>query len=68
MSFKYNDERRQEMERQGFLVRQIHVCRESHQVTSVWYVYDPRTEAQREAAEEAEFEAYMQKKASEANR
>ena len=68
MSFKYNDERRQEMERQGFLVRQIHVSRETHQVTSVWYVYDPRTEAEREAAEEAEFEAYMQKKASEGNR
>ena len=29
------------MARQGFVVRQIHVDRESHQVTSVWYVYDP---------------------------
>lgn len=48
----------------GFLVRVINVDRRTHQVRSIWYTYDPRSEAEREAAEQAEFEAYMQKKAS----
>jgi hypothetical protein len=67
MSYRYNDQRRLEMADMGFLVRVITVDRVSHQVTAIWYVYDPRSEAEREAAEEAEAEAYA-KKASEANR
>ena len=53
MSYRHNDERRVEMARQGFVVRQIHVCRESHQVVSVWYVYDPDDGEREAAAKEA---------------
>jgi hypothetical protein len=41
MSFRYNDERRLEMAAQGFAVRQLQVDSETHEVTSVWYVYEP---------------------------
>ena len=46
--FGMYDLRRVEMAREGFVVRQIHVDRESHQVVSVWYVFDP-TDGAREA-------------------
>ncbi len=67
LSYKHNDARRVEMAAQGFLVRVIIVDRETHQVTFIKYTYDPRTEAEREAADEAEAEAYK-KNASEENR
>lgn len=65
MSYRFNDARRIEMAAKGFLVRVIIVDRATHQVTAIKYTYDPRTEAEREAADEAEAEAYA-KKASEA--
>ena len=65
MTYKHNDQRRIDMKREGFLVRVIIVDRESHKITFVKYVYDPRSESEREAAEQAEYEAFMaQKKAS----
>ncbi len=64
MTYKFNDQRRQEMAAKGFLVRIITVDKVTHEVTRVWYTYDPRSEEQREAAEQAEFEAYMAQKAS----
>ncbi len=67
MSYKFNDERRIEMAKAGFHVRVLIVDRESHKITFVKYVFDPRTEAEREAAEEAEAEAYV-KKAAPGNR
>ena len=68
MSYRHNDARRVEMARQGFLVRVIIVDRKSHEVTFIKYIYDPRTDAEREAADEAEAEAYAKKASDGANR
>jgi hypothetical protein len=68
VTYRYNDERRQEMERQGFLVRIVTVDKVTHEVTTIWYVYDPSSEEQREAAEQVEFEAYMAQQKAATNR
>ena len=41
MTFRHDDERRQQMARAGFTVRQIDVDRKTREVVTVWYQYDP---------------------------
>ena len=53
MSYRHNDARRVEMARQGFVVRCIIVDRETHQITSIWYAYDPDDGEREAAAKEA---------------
>ena len=62
MSYRHNDERRIEMARQGFVVRQIHVCRETHVITFVWYAFNP------DDGDELVLREAAAKKASGANR
>jgi hypothetical protein len=64
VSYKYNDERRQEMAAMGFLVRVINVDRRTHKITAVWYTFDPRSEEERDRAYAAEAEEAYAKKAS----
>jgi hypothetical protein len=61
VSFKFNDRRRIEMAEAGFHVRMIVVDRLTHQVSVIKYTYDPRTDAEREADDEAEAAAYAKK-------
>jgi hypothetical protein len=46
------------MAAKGFHVRVLIVDRVTHQVSVIKYTYDPRSESEREAAEEAEAQAY----------